>query len=72
MKYPMSFYQVFEITDPSDPWSFAGDALFEHDNLAIAHSYAYNEWLEDKSKAYSIIQPGNEECCRGGYGFAEE
>lgn len=71
-RYQKSWYQVFECTDPADHWSYAtGKILFESDCLAKTHSFAYNEWLKDESKVYTIIQ-ACDEACRGGYGFAEE
>lgn len=72
-RYQKSWYQVFSTTDPNDPWSYDEPrrVLFEDDNLGKVHTYAYNEWLKDKSKIYTIIQP-YDESCRGGYGFAEE
>lgn len=71
IRYKKSWYQVYECTDPVDHWSLSGNCLFEHDNLANAHSYAYTEWLKDKTKIYTIIQ-SFDGSCRGGYGFAEE
>jgi hypothetical protein len=72
-RYQKSWYQVFMATDPNDQWSYdePRTVLFESDNLGQAHSYAYNEWLKDKRKIYTIIQ-ACDESCRGGYGFAEE
>lgn len=73
LRYQKSWYQVFMATDPNDHWSYDEPrrVLFEDDNLGKVHSYAYNEWLKDKRKIYTIIQP-YDESCRGGYGFAEE
>jgi len=46
--------------------------LFEHDDLAWAHDYAYKQWLASgKTKVYTVIQP-YDGSCRGGYGFPEE
>jgi hypothetical protein len=68
MKYEKSFYQVFECTDVNDCFAYdANKVLFEHDNLGHAHSFAYDEWKKDNTKAYTIIQP-YDESCRGGYG----
>lgn len=69
MRYEKSFYQVFECADVNDCWSIPEQAktLCETENLAEAHSYAWNLWLADKSKAYTIIQP-YDGSCRGGYG----
>ena len=72
-KYPKSWYQVFEVTDPDDHWSYVeeGSILFESDCLAKAHGYAYEAWkASDKTKIYTIIQ-AYDESCRGGYGFSE-
>lgn len=67
-QYPKSFYQVFECEDTKDRWSYdAGKVLFEHEDLAQAHSYAWTEWKKDNTKAYTIIQPYYGDC-RGGYG----
>ena len=69
---PKSFYQVFECRSTGMFDYDEGKVLFEHDCLANAHSYAYNEWLASgKTKVYTIIQP-YDGSCRGGYGFAEE
>jgi ATP-dependent RNA circularization protein (DNA/RNA ligase family) len=72
MKYPKSFYQVFEC-DSNDMFDYDDrKVLFEHDNLAHAHSFAYEEWKKSgKTKVYTIIQP-YDGSCRGGYGFPEE
>jgi hypothetical protein len=72
-QYQKSWYQVFEVTDPEDHWSYVdGKVLFESDSLALAHSYAYQAWeMSSKNRIYTIIQP-YDESCRGGYGFAEE
>lgn len=71
-RYMKSWYQVFECTDPVDHWSLSGNCLCESDNLAIAHSYAYQEWKKsDKKKVFTIIQP-YDGSCRGGYGFPDE
>ena len=68
IRYQKSWYQVYECLDTTDPFSYGHTkVLFESDNLGQAHSYAYNTWLEDESKAYTIIQP-YDESCRGGYG----
>ena len=70
--YPKSFYQVFECSDASDPWSYdESKVLFEHNDLAWAHSFAYDEWKKDNTKVYTVIQP-YDGSCRGGYGFPEE
>lgn len=70
-RYVKSFYQVFEVTDPDDHWSYKDNKiLFEDENLGKVHSWAYSKWLEDKSRIYTIIQP-YDESCRGGYGFTE-
>ena len=71
-RYQKSWYQVFECVDPEDHWSYKDNRiLFESDCLAKTHSYAYNEWLKDSTKVYTIIQ-ACDEACRGGYGFTEE
>ena len=71
-QYPKSFYQVFECSDAADHWSYdPSKVLFKHDSLAHAHSFAYIQWNEDKTKVYTIIQP-YDGSCRGGYGFAED
>ena len=71
-RYQKSWYQVYECTDAEDHWSYGHTkVLFESDNLGQAHTYAYNAWLEDKTRIYTIIQ-AYDESCRGGYGFAEE
>ena len=72
-RYQKSWYQVFSTTDPDDHWSYdePRKVLFESDCLGKTHSYAYNEWLKDKRKIYTIIQ-AFDESCRGGYGFTEE
>jgi hypothetical protein len=70
-KYPKSFYQVFECHS-DDMFDYdESKVLFEHDNLAWAHSYAYDEWNKDNTKRYTVIQP-YDGSCRGGYGFPEE
>lgn len=67
-KYSKYLYQVFECVDPTDCWSFdPSKVLYAADDLGQAHSFAYEEWLKDKSKAYTIIQPYYDDC-RGGYG----
>lgn len=72
LRYKKSWYQVYECTDPVDHWSLSGKCLFEHDNLAHAHGYAYEEWKRhNKKKIFTIIQ-AVDGSCRGGYGFAEE
>lgn len=72
LRYKKSWYQVFECTDPVDHWSLSGKCLFEHDNLAHAHGYAYEEWKRhSKKRIFTIIQ-AYDGSCRGGYGFAEE
>ena len=71
-RYKKGWYQVFECTDADDKWSYGHTkVLFESANLALAHTYAYNAWLEDETRIYTIIQ-AYDESCRGGYGFAEE
>lgn len=69
MQYEKSFYQVFELQDPFDKWSYdENKVLFESDNLGEAHNYAWNERrLSSQTKSYTIIQPyyGS---CRGGCG----
>jgi hypothetical protein len=70
-RYQKSWYQVFEVTDPEDHWSYKDNMiLFEADNLGKVHSFAYDLWLKDKARIFTIIQP-YDESCRGGYGFAE-
>jgi hypothetical protein len=71
-RYQKSWYQVFECTDAEDHWSYKDSKiLFESDCLAKTHSYAYEAWLKDNTRIYTIIQ-AFDESCRGGYGFAEE
>jgi hypothetical protein len=72
LRYQKSWYQVFKCNS-QDSFDYDEDmVLFEHDNLANAHSYAYNAWLEsNKSTVYAIIQP-YDKSYRGGYGFKEE
>ena len=71
-RYQKSWYQVFECTDAEDHWSYKDSKiLFESDCLAKTHTYAYNAWLEDKARIYTIIQ-AFDEACRGGYGFKDE
>ena len=73
-KYPKSWYQVFEVTDPADHWSFVDEdaILFESDCMGKVHGFAYEAWkASGKTKIYTIIQP-YDESCRGGYGFSEE
>ena len=71
-RYKKSWYQVFECTDPTDQWSYEPKCLFESDNLAHAHGYAYEEWKRhSKKRIFTIIQP-YDGSCRGGYGFAGE
>jgi len=63
-----SLYRVYECVDVTDAFSYnTSQVMFEHDNLANAHSFAYNVWYKDQSKAYTIIQP-YDGSCRGGYG----
>ena len=65
---PKSFYQVYECQDVNDPWSYNPDqVLWATGDLASAHSYAYEQWKKDESRAYTIIQP-YDDACRGGYG----
>ena len=72
LKYPKSWYQVYEASDAADHWSYEdGAILFDSDCLAKAHGYAYEAWkASDETKIYTIIQ-AYDESCRGGYGFAE-
>jgi hypothetical protein len=71
-RYQKSWYQVLEVTDPEDHWSYKDNRiLFESDCLGQTHTYAYNEWLKDKTRILTIIQP-YDESCRGGYGFKDE
>lgn len=72
-RFEKSFYQVFECTDPNDYWSYdKTKVLFESDNVAHAHGYAYTKYNENnKSKYFVIIQP-YDGSCRGGYGFTVE
>jgi len=71
-QYPKSFYQVFECAS-TDMFDYdESKVLFEHDDLAWAHDYAYKQWLASgKTKVYTVIQP-YDGSCRGGYGFPEE
>jgi hypothetical protein len=70
-RYKKSWYQVFECTDAADHWSYdASKLLFESDCLAKTHSFAYDTWLKDEAKIFTIIQ-ACDESCRGGYGFDE-
>ncbi len=67
---PKSLYRVYEVE--ADMFDYDPEqCLFESDNLGMAHSEAYNLWLKDNTRIYTIIQP-YDESCRGGYGFAEE
>lgn len=67
-QYPKSLYRVFECTDSADCWSFdPSRILLEDTSLGEAHWFAYQLWLKDRSKAYTIIQP-YDDSCRGGYG----
>ena len=73
-KYPKSWYQVFEVTDPDDHWSFVDEdnILFESDCMAKVHSFAYEAWkASNKTKIYTIIQ-AYDDSCRGGYGFTNK
>jgi hypothetical protein len=67
-----SWYKVYKCNS-TDCFDYDSDKeLFASDNLALAHSYAYNAWLASgKTEVYTIIQP-YEGSCRGGYGFPEE
>ena len=69
---PKSFYQVFECRS-TDMFDYdETKVLFEHNDLAWAHDYAYKQWLAyDKTRVYTIIQP-YDGSCRGGYGFPDE
>jgi hypothetical protein len=69
-KFQKSFYQVFECSNPNDYWSYdITKVLFESDDLAKAHSYAYTQYNEKhQTKFFVIIQP-YDGSCRGGYGF---
>ena len=72
MKYEKSFYQVFECRTQGMFDYDESKVLFEHDNLAFAHTYAYEQWVKsNKTKVFTIIQP-HDGSCRGGYGFPEE
>lgn len=67
-QFPKSLYRVHECKNVNDCFSYDETAiLLEHDNLANAHSFAYNLWKKDNTKAYTIIQP-YDDSCRGGYG----
>ncbi len=68
-QFPKSMYRVYECTDVNDAHAYdATKILLEHDNLGNAHSFAYELWKKDQSKAYTIIQPYWDYDCRGGYG----
>ncbi len=69
-KPPKSWYIVYECNS-SDPFDHQSIELFQSDNLADAHTFAYNKWLKsNKKKAFTIIQP-YDGSCRGGYGLKE-
>jgi hypothetical protein len=65
-------YRVYEAQDATNYFSYdEANCLFEHHDLSWAHDFAYKEWLNDKSRAFTIIQP-YDGSCRGGYGFPVE
>ena len=71
-KYDKSWYQVFLCNSKDDYFSYKGnECLYENSNLALAHTFAYQKWLEDKSKVFVVIQP-YDISIRGGYGFNED
>lgn len=66
---PKSLYRVYECE--ADCFDYDPDeCLWETDDLASAHSYAYEAWKKDNTKAYTIIQP-YDESCRGHYGIKD-
>jgi hypothetical protein len=68
---PKSWYQVFKCNSTGMFDYDESKVLLEHDNLANAHSFAYNAWLaSNKTEVYTIIQP-YDGSCRGGYGFPD-
>lgn len=67
-QYPKMMYHVYECVDVNCAFSYDSAAvLLETSDLGAAHNHAYQLWLEDTSKAYTIIQPYTDDC-RGGYG----
>lgn len=71
-QYPKSFYRVFVCNDPANCHDYDPEnVIFESEKLCSCHSFAYNQWLTDKSVAYTIIQP-YDGSCRGGYGLVED
>jgi hypothetical protein len=69
---PKYLYRVYEARDNMDYFSYdATKCLFEHQDLSWAHDFAYKEWLKDKTRSFTVIQP-YDGSCRGGYGFLVE
>lgn len=67
-QHPKSFYRVYECTDVNDAFSYDEDRwYYQNDNLAMAHTYAYDMWKNNPGTSWTIIQP-YDGSCRGGYG----
>jgi hypothetical protein len=66
----MAEYQVFECST-EDQFEFLAPSLLETDNLAEAHSCAYDLWKQFPAQAFMIYQP-RLRGSRGGYGIPEE
>lgn len=72
MQFPKSFYRVYVCNNPADCFAYDDtQVIFESEHLHSCHSFAYTQWLENKSIAYTIIQP-YDGSCRGGYGLVEK
>lgn len=68
---PKNVYRVYQCRT-SDWFNYdKTELLYETDDLAAAHGFAYGKWLQDEDKSYTIIQP-YDGSCRGGYGFPEQ
>jgi hypothetical protein len=64
---PKSLYRVYESVGGIFDYN-SDECLCETDNLGEAHYFAWQHWLADKSKAYTVIQP-YDDSCRGHYGI---
>lgn len=69
---PKDLIRIYECSDINDLWSYdENKPVAECDNLSNAHGIAYDLWVKNPTKAYSIIRVWDN-ACSGAYGFPED